>query len=74
MTRVIGCAMIKYMGHTEGCNRYYDSDVIVFLLADAYLLLAEVENGPGNYIKSSTETNSYMNRKSRIRNINPFCH
>ncbi|MBQ3767264.1 MAG: RagB/SusD family nutrient uptake outer membrane protein [Bacteroidales bacterium] len=46
--RTFGSAMLKYMGHAEGSNRYYDSDVIIFRLSDAILMMAEVENGLGN--------------------------
>lgn len=44
-----GSAMIKYMGHVENSIRYYDSDIILFRYADVLLMLAEVENGLGNY-------------------------
>ena len=56
-TRKFGSAMLKYMGHVEGSNRYADSDVIVYRFADALLLLAEAENFLGN----STAAANYIN-------------
>ena len=47
--RNFGSCVIKYMGHVENGARHYDSDVILYRYADVILMLAEVENGLGNY-------------------------
>ena len=60
--RVFGSAMLKYMGHTEGSNRYYDSDVIIFRLSDAILMMAEVENGLGNQGAAANYINQIRKR------------
>ena len=61
-TRKFGSAMLKYMGHVEGSNRYSDADVIVYRYADALLLLAEAENFLGNYAAAAGYINQIRER------------
>ena len=60
--RVFGSAVLKYMGHAEGSNRYYDSDVILFRFSDAILMMAEVENGLGNQSAAANYINQIRKR------------
>lgn len=60
--RTFGSAMLKYLGHAEGSNRYYDSDVIIFRYSDAILMMAEAENGLGNYAAAAGYINQIRQR------------
>ena len=61
--------MLKYLGHAEGSNRYYDSDVIIFRFSDAVLMMAEVENGLGNQAAAANYINQI--RQRAYRGVNP---
>lgn len=61
-TRKFGSAMLKYMGHVEGSNRYADSDVIIYRYADALLLMAEAENFLGNQAVAAGYINQIRER------------
>jgi hypothetical protein len=61
-TRVFGSAMIKYMGHVEGSNRYTDSDIMIYRYADALLLMAEAENFLGNQAEAAGYINQIRKR------------
>ncbi|MBR1406119.1 MAG: RagB/SusD family nutrient uptake outer membrane protein [Bacteroidales bacterium] len=61
-TRRFGSAMIKYMGHREGDNRYADSDMVLMRYADVLLSLAEVENALGNYASAAEYVNQIRER------------
>ena len=61
-TRRFGSCVVKYMGHVENGSRYYDSDVIVYRYADVILMLAEIENGLGNYATAAGYINQIRQR------------
>jgi hypothetical protein len=61
-TRTFGSAMLKYMGHTEGSNRYTDSDIMIYRYADALLLMAEAENFLGNQAAAAGYVNQIRER------------
>jgi len=57
-----GSCWKKLIGHTDGGTHYYDSDVPVYRYADVLLMLAECENGLGNFSKCAEYINKVRQR------------
>lgn len=57
-----GSCWKKLIGHTEGGTHYYDSDVPIYRYSDVLLMLAECENGLGDFNKCADYINDVRER------------
>ncbi len=57
-----GACWKKLIGHTDGGSHYYDSDVPIFRYSDVLLMLAECENGLGNFNDCANYINAVRQR------------
>ena len=57
-----GSCWKKLIGHTDSGSHYYDSDIPIFRYSDILLMLAECENGLGNFEKCAEYINLVRKR------------